>query len=108
MRRSMKRRVVILVVCCAVSGCATGGKMQKLHEGMSEHDVVAVMGRPDGMTSDGEYKALKWANRLMSGWSWDRADYWVIFKSDRVVSYGPGEVRHEGPGVLILVPVGRN
>lgn len=99
--------VTLLFLIMSLAGCATGGKMQKLQEGLTEADVVSVMGRPDGMMREGEYKALKWANRLMSGWSWDRADYWVVLRRDLVVAYGPGEVRQNGPGVLILIPIGK-
>jgi hypothetical protein len=37
---------------------------------------------------------------------WDRADYNVVFKNDRVVQYGAGEVRPKNNGVVVIVPVG--
>ncbi len=72
---------------------------------MSEGQVIAILGRPDGFQSAGDYEALKYANRLMSGWSWDRTDYHVILYQGRVVAYGNGEVRQDGPNVLMLVPL---
>ena len=103
----MLRLRVLVAICSALAltACAMGGRMQQLNQGMTEEQVVAVLGAPDGRQTEGEYKALQWANRLMSGWSWDRADYWVVFRLDRVISYGPGEVRQNSPGVLVLVPI---
>ncbi|EQD56705.1 hypothetical protein B2A_05132 [mine drainage metagenome] len=72
---------------------------------MTKQQVVAVLGNPDGVQTSGHYEALEYANRLISGWSWDRADYYVILKDDIVTAYGPGQVRQEQPGVLVLVPV---
>jgi len=35
---------------------------------------------------------------LISGWSWDRADYFAILKGDKVTEYGSGEVREKNVG----------
>lgn len=84
-----------------------GPKMQNLREGMSEQEVIEQLGSPDGLLTDGDYRALKWSNQLMSGWSNDRAGYWVILREGRIVAYGPGEVRPgPRPGVLVLFPAG--
>jgi hypothetical protein len=89
-----------------LSGCITGQQVRdKVREGMTKEQVISAMGNPDGFQRAGEFEALVFTNRLISGWSWDRADYSVILKSDRVVAYGPGQVRQEGPNVLVLVPV---
>ena len=76
---------------------------------MTRAEVVKMLGRPDGVQKSGEYEALKYAHRLVTGWAWDRADYNVILKGDRVIEYGPGEVRvKEGPtSTLLIVPVGK-
>ena len=61
------------------------------------------MGRPDGYNRAGNYEAMTYANRLMSGWSWDRADYSVILVDGTVSSYGPGTIRQgSGPNVGML------
>lgn len=91
-----------------LTGCAMGPRVQRLSPGMAEADVIAIMGRPDGVVVEGDYRALQWANRLMSEWSNDRADYWVVLAADTVVAYGPGNVRPgPSPHTLILVPVSR-
>jgi hypothetical protein len=91
----------------ALLGCATGEQMQSVREGMSKDQVIAALGNPDGFQRSGEYEALRYTNRLISGWSWDRADYNVILRNGRVVEYGPGQVRQRDPnvGTLILVPL---
>ncbi|MGH9437019.1 MAG: hypothetical protein ACRD22_03775 [Terriglobia bacterium] len=104
----MGKLLLFLIFSISIAGCVTGQTVRsRLHEGMSKHQVIAVMGRPDGVRKSGNYEALEYANRLISGWSWDRADYYVILKENKVVSYGPGTVRQEQPNsnVLILVPV---
>lgn len=104
----MRYSFLLLVFVVGLAGCTTGQTVRsRVHEGMSKQQVIAVMGQPDGVQKSGHYEALDYANRLISGWSWDRADYYIILKDDKVVSYGPGTVRHEGPcsNVLILVPI---
>jgi hypothetical protein len=91
-----------------LAGCAAGEKVSGLTEGMSTDQVVAVMGRPDGFERNGDFTAYRYVNRLVSGWGWDRADYAVIFKNDKVVQYGAGEVRsRQGPntGYVIMLPM---
>lgn len=99
----------LLVGCLLLEllGCSTGERMQSVREGMSKDEVIATLGNPDGFQRSGDYEALRYANRLISGWSWDRADYNVILRNGRVVEYGPGQVRQRDPNVstLILVPL---
>ena len=81
-------------------GCATGKKVTRLSPGMSQADVVGTLGRPDGFRTEGDYTILKYTNRLISSWSWDRADYFVILKDDQVTEYGSGEVRERNVGSI--------
>ena len=70
-----------LILCISliiITGCATGEEVTSLSPGMSQADVVGTLGRPDGFKTEGDYTVLKYTNRLISGWSWDRADYFVI------------------------------
>lgn len=103
----MSKLLLITILAASLMGCATGEIVKSdLHEGMSKQRVVSLMGKPDGFRRSGDYDALEYANRLISGWSWDRADYYIILKDNKVVSYGPGAVRQEkNSDVLILVPV---
>ncbi|MGY0552919.1 hypothetical protein ACW17M_06880 [Vreelandella sp. 2A-K22] len=103
----MKMILSLLAVAFFLHGCATGERMQTVSEGMSKEEVVSLLGEPDGYRRNGDYEALQYTNRLISGWSWDRTDYTVILENGRVGEYGPGEVRERdsGTGILILVPV---
>jgi len=97
---------VVVLSAALLAGCVTGGQIRSgIHQDMTKQQVVAALGRPDGVRTSGNYEALEYANRLISGWSWDRADYYVILKDGVVTSYGPGQVRQEGPKTLVLVPV---
>lgn len=92
---------IYLILCMfliAITGCATGEKVARLSPGMSQTDVVGTLGRPDGFRTEGDYTIMKYTNRLISGWSWDRADYFVILKDDKVTEYGSGEVREKNVG----------
>lgn len=94
------RTVMLAVVLCAlVSGCAARDRMKRLSPGMSLAEVVRTLGRPDGFkTEEGGFTNLSWTNKLISGWSWDTADYYVILKDDQVTEYGAGEVRQKQVG----------
>lgn len=81
--------------------------MTRLREGMTKDQVIDLMGRPEGFQRSGEYEALKYSHRLVTGWAWDRADYNIILKDGKVAEYGVGEVRvKDAPtSMLILVPL---
>lgn len=90
--------LILCILLMVITGCATGEKVTGLSPGMSQADVVGAIGRPDGFRTEGDYTILKYTNRLISGWSWDRADYFVILKGDKVTEYGSGEVREKNVG----------
>lgn len=90
--------LILFIFLINITGCATGEKVAKLSPAMSQADVVGTLGRPDGFRTEGDYTILKYTNRLISGWSWDRADYFVILKDGKVTEYGSGEVREKNVG----------
>lgn len=93
-------------VLFALAACAMGPRMQQVSPGMTEAELVELLGTPDGMIVEGDYRALQWANRLMSGWSNTRADYWAVLRDGRVTAYGPGDVRSDPVrGTIVLVPL---
>lgn len=104
----MKRVLcVIFILAVTLQGCATGEKAQNLREGMTKSEITSQLGQPDGFKRNGDYEALQYTNRLIGGWSWDRADYVVILKDGKLVEYGPGEVRQSNisSGALMVVPM---
>ncbi|MDZ4371576.1 MAG: hypothetical protein U1C74_09180 [Phenylobacterium sp.] len=82
----------------------TGNAFKKLEEGMSKDRVIAILGKPDGFTRNGNVEVLTYRNRMMSGWSWDRADYYVVLTEGRITSYGTGEVREREAPVISIPP----
>ncbi|MBN2267780.1 MAG: hypothetical protein JW725_05600 [Candidatus Babeliaceae bacterium] len=103
----MRRLFTAILLLCLLSGCATGELMSRLRPGMSKSEVTNILGNPDGYQARGEYEAMKYSHRLVTGWAWDRADYYVILKDQKVVEYGTGEVRVKdvNSNVLFLVPL---
>jgi len=96
---------ILMVLSILLTGCVTGQKISQVEPGMNRQQVVSALGKPDGFQSHGNYEALKYSNRLMSGWSWDKSDYYVILKDGLVTATGNGEVRQSGPNMLIIVPM---
>lgn len=82
----------------------TGNEFRKLEEGMPKEDVIKLLGKPDGLQKVGNVERLTYANRLMSGWGWDRSDYYVDLTDGRVSGYGNGEVRDRRPNTLMIIP----
>ncbi|MDR6935470.1 hypothetical protein [Luteibacter sp. 3190] len=103
----MRRVAFVALVAVGLVACATGEKMRRLDPGMDRQAVERQMGKPDGYSEQDGYQVLTYKNRLMSGWSWDRADYQVLLKDGRVVSYGPGVVRQNPAtnSLVIVAPV---
>jgi hypothetical protein len=96
--QQMSKYFILCTLLIAFCGCTTGEKVAGLSPGMSQANVVRILGRPDGFRTEGDYIVLKYTNKLISGWSWDRADYFVILKDDQVTEYGSGEVRERNVG----------
>src|SRR5687768_8112817 len=99
-------KILALAMVLALSACATGEKLRTVSIGMTVSDVRQVLGSPDGVRSVEGHEVYTYTNKLISGWSWDRADYNVIFRDGRVVEYGAGEVRPgPKPMTVFIVPL---
>lgn len=75
---------------------------------MTPGQVSELLGRPDGQLQQGHQLSYQYTNRLISGWSFDRADYVAVFTDGRLTGWGPGQVRQgtsPNVGTLIVVPV---
>ena len=94
---------LLIVVFVFLAGCAT---ISSVSEGMSRAEVIGLLGNPDGLVREGSDVALKYSNRLISGWSYDRADYYILLRNDEVIGYGPGNVRQSPNNTLVLLPSG--
>lgn len=100
--------VTILFTSVIVIGCVTGEQVRmSVHEGMSKSELEDQLGKPDGLKRVDEYTIYTYTNRLISGWSWDRADYYFVFKGDELHEYGTGQVRvhQSNTGVIMFIPI---
>lgn len=101
----MKRFFIGLSVLF-ILGCATGELVRKeVRPGMSKAEVINVLGNPDGFKTVEGQEILTYKNRLISGWSWDRADYHIVIKNGEVIAYGAGEVRVKDNNTILIVPL---
>ena len=83
--------------------CVTGEKMTALSPGMTKAQVIAKLGPPDGYQSEGNYEVLRYTNKLVSGFSWDRADYYAILQNGTLTEYGAGQVRQDQSHKFVLI-----
>ena len=74
------------------AGCVTGDRITQLRPGMSKSEVERILGGPDGFESFGTQEAYKYTKRLRSGWSWDQADYVLLFEGGKLVKYGASTI----------------
>ena len=101
-----------LLAILLVAGCASGGMMgfnsvaERLELRMTPDQVLQITGQPNGRRLEGDTEVWTWTNRLISGWSYDRADYHALFEDNQLIAYGAGTVRQTASGVLVIVPIG--
>ena len=79
-----------LVVCIAMSACATANKISGVHLGMTKQEVIAVMGSPVSVSAQGRSEYLNYAlaetsDDVMYGIT---RPYSVRLIDGRVESYG--------------------
>ena len=102
----MKKLSLFILLMVFLAGCATGDLTSRIHPGMTKDEVTDILGTPDEYESQGEYEAIKFTNRFVSGWFWNRADYNVIFRDSRVIEYGTGKVHRDfDANILFIVPL---
>jgi hypothetical protein len=100
-------KLIVLFFALFLVGCITGENVTRLEPGMSQNQVSKIMGKPDGFKQKDGYTIYTYTNRLISGWSWDRADYSFIFKNGKLIEYGAGEVRQRDVGSMHSVFIDR-
>jgi len=75
-----------------LTGCATGERIRSVQPGMPRAEVISVVGEPDRIETLDRLEILLYLNRMISGWSWDRADYKVQLEDGKVLQWS-GELR---------------
>lgn len=101
----MKRMMIAVVLTIALAGCRTiGEKIARLDPGIGADQVVAMLGKPDGIREDGKFEIYTYRGRFRNRHSIHRTDYTVLFNDGRMVAFGPGAAKPDGSGELIIVP----
>lgn len=88
---------------------AFGNKFEKLELHMSTQQVEKVLGKPDTEARHSDYLIWSYLKRLISGYGEQRADYYVVFKTDEVTDFGVGSVKviNKG-GAITIMPIPAN
>jgi len=87
-------KTILTIFLIILVGCATGDKFSNVEEGMTKKQVRDILGKHDQIQkhSNGATVYL-YKNRLISGWSYDKTDYYVVFGPDqKVYVYGHGAI----------------
>lgn len=101
----MKRIMGAAVLAAALAGChTTGQKITTLDPGSSRDQVVATLGRPDALSTMGDFEIYTYLARHRTRMSVVHTDYTVVMKDGHVVQFGPGLARHAGLHNVVIVP----
>ena len=101
-----KKNLTFILIISLIISCTTGEVVRKdIEPGMSKDKLIESLGKPDGFRMVGDQEVLTYTNRLISGWSWDKADYHFVIKNNKVVAYGTGEVRVSQNNTILIVPL---
>ena len=97
--------ITVLSVLVLVS-CFFGEQMHRISPMMEKADLEKTLGKPDGYKKDNNFEIYSYYNKMISGWSYDKADYHFIFEKGKLIQYGAGEIRQNtNTGAFILVPL---
>ena len=103
----MTRGFLVACILTVLFGCASfEDKIQEVHKSATKHQVIVLLGNPDGSELSGEYEALRYSNLPDRTGQPAGSDYFVILQAGRVTEYGYGYVKQRDPSVtnrLILV-----
>lgn len=105
----MKFIFVMLIIMALSSGCASGvQKMRDLEPGMTPSDVEKIMGKRDSFKSvehqGSTYTLYQYTNQYcnFNQSMWDKCDFFIIFKDQKVVETGVRNVRSQMPNMHFL------
>lgn len=88
---------------------AFGNKFERLELHMTTQQVEKVLGKPDTEARHGDYLIWSYLKRLISGYGDHRADYYVVFRAEKVMDYGAGSVQViEKGGAITIMPIPAN
>lgn len=103
---SKKFTIMSMILSIILIACTTGEVVRKdINPGMTKDNLITMLGNPDGFRKVGDQELLTYTNRLISSWSYDRADYHFVIKDNKVIAYGTGEVRVKQDNTILIVPI---
>jgi hypothetical protein len=97
------KKILFIVAGLLILSCTTGENMKSINQGDKKEYVLNLLGKPDGVKDEGDALVFTYYNRRISGWSNDKADYYIKLVNDVVVEYGALNVREYKPGTHILI-----
>lgn len=101
----MKRIMGAAVLAVALAGCsATGQKITRLDPGSRPDRVIAMLGKPDAVSTIDGFEVYTYRARFRDHHSIHRTDYTLIFEHDRLVEFGPGRAKRKDANDVVIVP----
>ena len=105
----MLRTAAAIILALLLSACASGTQvLRQVDPGISSAQVEEIMGRRDGFSSaerDGHrYTLYQYINRYCN-WNqsmWDKCDFFIILKDDRVIETGVKDIRSANPNMQFM------
>jgi len=99
----MRATILAAVSAAVLTGCVMGERITALKPGMTKEQALKIAGRYDGYQTKDGVEIYRYTNKHVSGWSNDKADYLLVFKDGKLVSYGADEIRQNTSFSTLLV-----
>ena len=81
----IKKMIVLVVTAFLLVGCGSASKLNKVEIGMTQQQVIDVIGEPNSTSAAEDLVYLRY-NLWTEGFFWE--DYFVQIKNDHVEAYG--------------------
>ena len=81
----IKKLIVLVLAAFLLVGCGSASKLNRVELGMSQEEVINVVGEPNSTSAAEDLVYLRY-NLWTEGFFWE--DYFVQIKDDRVEAYG--------------------
>lgn len=80
--------------------------MARMRLGMTPDQVIKTLGQPDGQKAEAGARLFTYSDRWMDKQYTSKADYYVLFKDEKVISYGTGDIRaRPSTNTSFIIPV---
>lgn len=88
---------------------AFGNRFEQVELHMTTQQVEKLLGKPDTEARHGDYLIWSYVKRLITGYGDQRANYYVVFRADKVMDYGAGSVKViDKGGAITIIPIPAN